>query len=61
MPDTDPGAVVESKAGREVTMYTGTMIEELIEAVERAEQHEQELTSREKSYYELDSTLLGVA
>lgn len=52
---------MESKAGTEVKMYTGTLIEELIEAVERAEQHEQESVAREKSYYELDSAFSGVA
>jgi hypothetical protein len=53
--------VVESKVGTEVTMYTGTLIEELIETVERAERHELGNSTSEKAYYELDSSLLGVA
>jgi hypothetical protein len=53
--------VVEFKAGTEAKMYTGTLIEELIETVERAERHEAESSSSQKAYYELDSSLLGVA
>ena len=61
MPDCSPGAVVEFKAGTEAKVYTGTLIEELIETVERAERHEQESSSSERAYYELDSALSGVA